>query len=256
MSQSLPQGADDKNSHKNEEKNGRDDKAIVLRLERQMDKVLTDMDKALSLLKSSDEARQRAEEERHHAEEERQKESEAYKKLQGQGVWWKYGSFVIGILLGVGGMYYASRTIDIQAEEAQAAEYHQRVAMVIKDDLIEKKDMLKQASLAARNYRSVDQEIIRRCKYNHPYSMEEQERIRWDASTGLINAITLAPYVFDESVINRARYFINFENSIKDLCKYPRLEKLDDELLKIQLEMTNAMDKYIKVDEKKLINIK
>jgi len=108
------------------------------------------MDKALTLLKSSDEARQHAEDARQHTEEARQKESDAYKKLQSHGAWWKYGSFVIGILLGVGGMYYASRTIDIQAEAAQESDYNQRIAMVIHDELNEKKNMLKDMNAAIR----------------------------------------------------------------------------------------------------------
>lgn len=179
-----------------------------------------------------------------------------YSRLEKSGHWWKYTTFLLAFLMGVYGIYYASVTVHNQTVAASKTEAHSWEVGVYREDMTEEKSTMQASSNAIHDMRTVDQKIYWRCQYGHPYSMEEQLILRWDARGKVINAFMLAPYIFNQDVYNAAKQILKYEQSVKDICTLKSFDDYDNNILILQRNANQLMGQEIEKSKNKIKYIK
>ncbi len=140
--------------------------------------------------------------------------------------------------------YFYSELHQENANNKRAA--NQYKIDLIREDIKEKKDILKSASKSISNLRNVNADIIRRCTYGHPYSQEKQDELRWKARQKIVDAFAVIPIVFGQDVVSHGRYIIQYDFNIKDVCVYK--ENIDNKILELQKEAFSKINKSIEKD--------
>ncbi len=130
--------------------------------------------------------------------------------------WWR----VFAIILAAAG-FYLFWIGSIETEKANSVRaVNQHKIDMIQADLKEKKQLLNKAGLALGDLRRVNYDILVRCKYGHPYSLEKQELLRWNANQRMIDAFVMVPYIFNDQVYQKQKELIQFGFNMKDVCAY------------------------------------
>jgi hypothetical protein len=164
--------------------------------------------------------------------------------------WWR----VFAIVLAAAGFYlFWIGSIETEKATSQRAANEHTIDL-IRADMAEKKKVLDKASIAIGNMRQINYNILLKCKYGHPYSMEEQESMRWAADQKIIDAFALAPYVFNDEVYDKQKELIQFSVSVKDVCAYKG--DYDSKILQLKRDIFNLTNKLVKEDQKKIERLK
>ncbi len=189
-------------------------------------------------------------EDREYERQKRAEEKEHERRHLKSELWWK----IFATILAIAGLYlFFYGSIETEKATSERAANQHRID-IIREDITEKKKIIESGSQAISSLRSVYADIIRNCRYGHPYSQERQDAMRQAAWQKIADAFAVVPYVFDENVMNKGRSLIQFDASIKDVCKYKGV--IDDKALSYQREIFSLAHKSIEEDQKQIQKLK
>jgi len=177
-------------------------------------------------------------------------EREYRKKNERSERWWK-GFFAILALVGF--YFFFVTNIETEKGNTQRAANEHKIDL-LREDITEKKQLLKKGSDAIGNMRQVNYEILLRCKYNHPYTQEEQNLLRFTVGEKVIDAFALFPYVFNDEALNKVKELVLFDSGIADICEYKG--NYDVQVRNYKTEIFDLGNKLIKKDEEEIRNLK
>ncbi len=165
----------------------------------------------------------------------------------------RYMKFIAAIIAAISIFQYFYSELHQESENNKRAANQYKIDL-LREDIKEKKDILKSASKAISHLRTVDADIIRKCTYSHPYSQEKQDEMRWKARQEVVDAFAVVPVVFGEDVVSSGRGVIQFDFSIKNVCAFEA--DVDNIILKHQKEAFNKINKSIEKDIKTIRELK
>jgi hypothetical protein len=181
-------------------------------------------------------------------------EKEAQRENARAERWWKYGSTLFGILVAVGGFYLLWFS-GLETETATSKRlYNQHQVALIQADIAEKKKLLEEGSYAIGDLRKVSYKILLHCEYNHPYTQEEQDEMRWMARQKIADTFSLGVYVFNQEFSKREADLISFDANIKDICTYKG--DYDETIRQYKIKLYDVANKLLEEDLQKILKFK
>lgn len=164
--------------------------------------------------------------------------------------WWKF----FGIILAVAGFYlFWLQGLETEKAASLRAENQHKIDL-IREDIAEKEKMLQTGSLAIVNLRSINHKILLACKYDHPYSTEQQISMRWTGREGVVQAFTTSDVIFNDNVYKEVQDLIQFDQSIKNICT-SQID-MDLKIREFKAKIFKTANNSIKKDKERILSLK
>ena len=179
------------------------------------------------------------------------KMAELSEKRHQHEVHWKYGSFLIGLIVTLAVVFASWHTDSTKDKESSMRDYNQRQAEIIQRTIDQKIALMKRVDNAMINLRRVNALIIERCKYNNSYTLEQQKLMRINSRYAIAKENTGLHLVFNLEAEKAVAALVDFdEYIISDLCSK---NVPDDWAWRSKMRHANdLMGQLIKEDQEKL----
>lgn len=167
---------------------------------------------------------------------------------------WKTLSFISTTIIAVVGFYMGWLTTIRSNNAIAERDYNQRQERHIEESIKNKIDWMRRNDDAVIDIRATRYFITLRCNYQHPFTPEEQETLRFNARYKAAKTFTGSNFVFNDAVVTKFKELVKFDESVRDVCD--PTSPGDEEWWKYLQEINALMGESIQADEDKLSKLK